>query len=55
MIDRHESRQTTPESLLTQGYLARMRDERVDVAVLEATSHGLALHRLDGMCSTLAS
>ena len=46
-VDRHDARQTTPESLLTQGYLARMRDARVDVAIVEATSHGLALHRLD--------
>jgi len=47
-IDQHESRQTTPESLLVQEYLARMRDAGTDVAVLEATSHGLAMHRLDG-------
>lgn len=44
----HESRQTTPESLLIQGYLAAMREAQVDVAVMEATSHGLALHRVDG-------
>jgi UDP-N-acetylmuramoyl-L-alanyl-D-glutamate--2,6-diaminopimelate ligase len=49
VVDRHESRQTTPESLLTHGYLAQMRDAGVGVAVLEATSHGLALHRLDGV------
>jgi UDP-N-acetylmuramoyl-L-alanyl-D-glutamate--2,6-diaminopimelate ligase len=47
-IDLHESRQTTPESLLVQRYLAQMRDASVDVATLEATSHGLVLHRLDG-------
>jgi UDP-N-acetylmuramoyl-L-alanyl-D-glutamate--2,6-diaminopimelate ligase len=44
----HESRQTTPESLEVQGYLAAMREQHVDVAVLEATSHGLAMHRVDG-------
>jgi UDP-N-acetylmuramoyl-L-alanyl-D-glutamate--2,6-diaminopimelate ligase len=48
-VDRHASRQTTPESLLTQGYLAAMRDAGAQVAVLEATSHGLAMHRLDGV------
>lgn len=45
----HESRQTTPESLLIQQYLAEMRDACVDTAVVEATSHGLELHRLDGV------
>ncbi|HEX5164565.1 MAG TPA: UDP-N-acetylmuramoyl-L-alanyl-D-glutamate--2,6-diaminopimelate ligase [Thermomicrobiales bacterium] len=47
-IDLHESRQTTPESLHIQHYLAEMRDHGVDLAVVEATSHGLELHRLDG-------
>lgn len=47
-IDLHESRQTTPESLHIQRYLAEMRDHGVDLAVVEATSHGLELHRLDG-------
>ncbi len=46
--DLHESRQTTPESLHVQRYLAQMRDHGVDLAVVEATSHGLELHRLDG-------
>lgn len=46
--DLHESRQTTPESLHVQRYLAEMRDHGVDLAVVEATSHGLELHRLDG-------
>lgn len=43
----HDLRQTTPESLLVQRLLARMRDRSVDTVILEATSHGLALHRLD--------
>jgi UDP-N-acetylmuramoyl-L-alanyl-D-glutamate--2,6-diaminopimelate ligase len=47
MVDQHESRQTTPESLHVQGYLAQMRAAEIDVAVVEATSHGLAMHRLD--------
>jgi len=45
----HESRQTTPESLLIQGYLSKMVDVEVVTAVVEATSHGLELHRLDGV------
>ncbi len=43
----HDNRQTTPESLEVQRLLADMREATVDWAVLEATSHGLALPRLD--------
>jgi UDP-N-acetylmuramoyl-L-alanyl-D-glutamate--2,6-diaminopimelate ligase len=43
----HDSRQTTPESLEIQRLLAQMRDASVDWAIIEATSHGLALPRLD--------
>ena len=43
----HDTRQTTPESLEVQRLLARMRDAHVDWAVLEATSHALALYRLN--------
>jgi UDP-N-acetylmuramoyl-L-alanyl-D-glutamate--2,6-diaminopimelate ligase len=43
----HDTRQTTPESLEIQRLLAEMRDESVDWAVLEATSHALALYRLN--------
>jgi UDP-N-acetylmuramoyl-L-alanyl-D-glutamate--2,6-diaminopimelate ligase len=46
-VDRHASRQTTPESLQIQHILARMRDSGLKLAVVEATSHGLAMHRLD--------
>jgi UDP-N-acetylmuramoyl-L-alanyl-D-glutamate--2,6-diaminopimelate ligase len=46
-ITDHDTRQTTPESLEIQHLLAEMRQASVDWAVLEATSHGLALHRLD--------
>lgn len=42
-----ETRQTTPESLDIQRYLAAMRDQEVEWALLESTSHGLAAHRLD--------
>lgn len=45
--DEHDFRQTTPEAADVQELLARMRDAGVDWAVLEATSHGLVLHRVD--------
>lgn len=43
----HETRQTTPESVDIQRYLRLMVDGGCEWAVLEATSHGLDLHRLD--------
>jgi UDP-N-acetylmuramoyl-L-alanyl-D-glutamate--2,6-diaminopimelate ligase len=45
--DRHASRQTTPESSDIQRYLRQMVAAGAEWAVLEATSHGLAMHRLD--------
>jgi UDP-N-acetylmuramoyl-L-alanyl-D-glutamate--2,6-diaminopimelate ligase len=45
--DHHESRQTTPESNDIQRYLRAMVSAGAAWAVLEATSHGLAMHRLD--------
>lgn len=39
--------QTTPESNLIQGYLREMVERQVAHAIVEATSHGLAMHRLD--------
>jgi UDP-N-acetylmuramoyl-L-alanyl-D-glutamate--2,6-diaminopimelate ligase len=45
--DLHPSRQTTPESCDIQKYLRRMVDASLEWAALEATSHGLAMHRLD--------
>jgi UDP-N-acetylmuramoyl-L-alanyl-D-glutamate--2,6-diaminopimelate ligase len=44
-----ETRQTTPESLDVQRHLAAMVEAGVDVAIIEATSHGLDLHRLDAV------
>ncbi len=41
--------QTTPESNLVQGYLREMADAGCDTAIIEATSHGLAMNRLDGV------
>ena len=43
----HPSRQTTPESSDIQRYLRQMVDASAAWAILEATSHGLAMHRLD--------
>jgi UDP-N-acetylmuramoyl-L-alanyl-D-glutamate--2,6-diaminopimelate ligase len=45
--EHHELRQTTPESSDIQRYLRQMVDAGAIWAVLEATSHGLAMHRLD--------
>jgi UDP-N-acetylmuramyl-tripeptide synthetase len=39
---------TTPESGELQKFLAQMRSDRVSHVILEASSHGLALHRLRG-------
>ncbi|MEG3070079.1 MAG: Mur ligase family protein [Candidatus Syntrophopropionicum ammoniitolerans] len=39
---------TTPESLDLQHLLAEMRSARVQVCVMEVSSHALALHRVDG-------
>ena len=46
MVD-HDARQTTPESSDVQCLMRRMVDSGVSHAILEATSHGLSLHRLD--------
>lgn len=45
--EENDSRQTTPEALEVQQLLRRMADAGVDYAVLESTSHGLELHKLD--------
>ncbi|MBM4430677.1 MAG: UDP-N-acetylmuramoyl-L-alanyl-D-glutamate--2,6-diaminopimelate ligase, partial [Chloroflexi bacterium] len=39
---------TTPDALEMQGYLAHMVDAAAEYAVIEATSHGLAQHRVTG-------
>jgi len=44
----NESRFTTPEAPDVQALLAETVAAGADYAVLESTSHGLALHRLDG-------
>ena len=40
-------RMTTPEAPEVQALLRRMVDARCEFAIVESTSHGLALHRLD--------
>ncbi|MGO0122016.1 UDP-N-acetylmuramoyl-L-alanyl-D-glutamate--2,6-diaminopimelate ligase [Desulfothermobacter acidiphilus] len=45
---------TTPESLELQGWLARMVREGFEVAVLEVSSHGLALERVTGVAFDVA-
>ena len=50
----HLPHQTTPESNLIQGYLREMVECDVSHAIVEATSHGLAMHRLDGVRFTHA-
>ncbi len=39
---------TTPEGPDLQRLLARMRDRGVDLVAMEVSSHGLAMHRVDG-------
>ncbi len=41
--------QTTPESVAVQQFLRLAADDGCTHAVLEATSHGLAMHRLDAL------
>jgi UDP-N-acetylmuramoyl-L-alanyl-D-glutamate--2,6-diaminopimelate ligase len=45
---------TTPDAPEVQHYLARMVASRTDVAILEATSHGLAQHRVTGCAFDIA-
>jgi len=40
---------TTPDALQMQNYLAQMLEAGMEYAVVEATSHGLAQHRLDAI------
>lgn len=54
-VVQHETRQTTPESLEMQRLLRQMVDAGVDWAILEATSHGLAQHRLDDVAFDIAA
>ncbi len=44
-----DASRTTPESLDIYKYLAKMRDKNVKYAVMEVSSHALALNRVDTM------
>ena len=48
-VDVNETRQTTLEALEIQEQLARMRDKGLQAAVIESSSHGLALQRVAGV------
>src|SRR5438046_4556181 len=48
-VDLNGSRQTTLEALEVQEQLARMRDAGLKYAVIETSSHGLALQRVVGI------
>ena len=48
-VDPNDSRQTTLEALEVQEQLARMRDAGLKYAVIETSSHGLALQRVVGI------
>jgi UDP-N-acetylmuramoyl-L-alanyl-D-glutamate--2,6-diaminopimelate ligase len=48
-VDVNETRQTTLEALEVQEQLARMRDSRLELVVIESSSHGLALQRVVGV------
>jgi len=47
-LSSNEYRFTTPEAPQVQALLVEMADAGADYAILESSSHGLALHRLDG-------
>lgn len=53
--DRHALRQTTPESADVQRLLRAMVDADAEWAILEATSHGLGMHRLDDVAFRVAA
>jgi UDP-N-acetylmuramoyl-L-alanyl-D-glutamate--2,6-diaminopimelate ligase len=52
--EENDTRQTTPEAPEVQALLARMAGAGVTHAVVESTSHGLALRKLDHCCYDVA-
>jgi len=44
------SAMTTPDPEFLYGALARMRDDGVEIVILEASSHALSLFKTDGLC-----
>lgn len=53
-IDSHTHRMTTPEAPEVQRLLREMVEVGCEYAIVEATSHGLALHRLDEVAFDVA-
>ncbi len=53
-IDSHTHRMTTPEAPEVQRLLREMVEAGCEYAIVEATSHGLALHRLDEVAFDIA-
>ena len=53
-IDSHTHRMTTPEAPEVQRLLREMVEANCEYAIVEATSHGLALHRLDEVAFDVA-
>ena len=53
-IDSHTQRMTTPEAPEVQRLLRAMVEAGCEYAIVEATSHGLALHRLDEVAFDIA-
>ncbi len=51
---KHPTKYTTPEPLLLAELLADMRDQGVEVCVMEVSSHALALHRTAGLSFSAA-
>ena len=49
------AKRTTPDSLELQRLLAQMRDAGCTYAVMEVSSHALALHRTAGLCFDVAA
>jgi len=52
--ERRPAHQTTPEALELQGMLALMRERGIRGAVMEVSSHALALSRVDGLAFDVA-
>ena len=48
--ERHPAHRTTPEAVEVQGALREMLDAGIEYAVLEVSSHGIALKRVAGTC-----
>lgn len=52
---KYPSEMTTPDPILLQKTLAKMRDEGVDVVVMEVSAHALELQKIRGVMTDIAS